>query len=246
MSAASRSEPAPAPGVHAAPAQGWARSLAGPARSLVARAVVGAPLVWGSGCGAAATTSDRTAVDDTPGGAAAETASTGPVAVDGSPGDVDPGTVDPSSIAPGGVDPGGVDPGTPAVGARATYRVPVPAELEPYASFELGDLRFREREGQVNLEYSLPVLLVGGTQRVSFRGPLLASGELDLNGEAGRVTCRAVGSSMQCDEVLTQVELDQQKLERALSAFTSDESQARRAVAARFSDDPIGVLTFPR
>jgi hypothetical protein len=42
------------------------------------------------------------------------------------------------------------------------------------------------------------------------------------------------------------VELDQQKLERALAAFPSAESAARRAVAERFSDDPIGVLTFPR
>jgi hypothetical protein len=141
--------------------------------------------------------------------------------------------------------PGASEPALPSP-AAAEYRVPVPAELEPYATFELGDLRFRERGAEWALEYSLPVLLVGQSARLSFRGVADANGAYLLSGDAGQVTCHVEGDRVHCEEVLVTVQQDAQKLERALAAFSSEEGAARRAVAARFSDDPIGVLTFPR
>ena len=134
----------------------------------------------------------------------------------------------------------------PIILDTATYHVPVPSELEPYANFALADLRFRERGGEWTLDYTVPVLLVGGNQNVSFRGTESAPGVYELEGDAGQATCHAEAAGYRCDEVLRSVELDADKLERALGALSAEESRGRRAVASRFADDPIGVLTFPR
>jgi hypothetical protein len=129
---------------------------------------------------------------------------------------------------------------------RASYSVPVPAELEPYASFELGDLRFRQRGDEWTLDYSLPELLLGASRKLSFRGTLDASGTYELSGDAGSLTCTAEADTLRCDEVLAAVELDRDKLERALAELPAQENEARWAVAERFADDPIGVLRFAR
>jgi len=143
-----------------------------------------------------------------------------------------------------------ISPVPSAAGAAAsagspTYHVPVPAELEPYSNFELGDLRLREHGGEWELQYTLPALLVGGHQELSFRGSTSDTGALQLLGDAGQVTCQSLGTSMVCDEVLNRVELDRDKLERSFADLPAEESAARWAVVGRFSDDPIGVLTFP-
>lgn len=128
---------------------------------------------------------------------------------------------------------------------RPIYHVPVPAELEPYSNFELGDLRLREHGSEWELEYTLPELLVGERQELSFRGSAIETGELQLRGDTGQVSCRNLGGAMRCDEVLSRVQLDRDKLQRSFASLPVEESAARWAVAERFSDDPIGVLTFP-
>ena len=137
--------------------------------------------------------------------------------------------------------------GESAVGAPgATYSVPVPAELEAYATFELGDLRFRERGNEWTLDYSLPPLLVGGTRQVSFRGVVSSSSAYELSGDAGSMTCVDQADVLVCDEMLTAIELDRDKLERAFADLPAAESRARWEVANRFADDPIGVLRIAR
>ena len=173
----------------------------------------------------------------------------------------DSAVTDPVAMAPGATEPEATDSIPPAatagstgtappVGAapsadHASYHVPVPAELEPYSNFDLGDLRLREHGSEWELEYTLPELLVGGRQRLSFRGSASDTGEYQLLGDAGQVRCQRLGAAMACDEVLHRVELDRDKLARSFAALPAEESAARWAVADRFSDDPIGVLTFP-
>ena len=182
----------------------------------------------------------------------------------GSPGErsVPHGSVADNSVGNESVTDGGGDseatdtaPVTSPAGAgasagRPTYHVPVPADLEPYSNFELGDLRLREHGSEWELQYTLPELLVGGHQELSFRGSASDTGALQLLGDAGQVTCQSLGTSMlgatmRCDEVLSRVELDRDKLARSFAALPAEESAARWAVVGRFSDDPIGVLTFP-
>jgi hypothetical protein len=163
----------------------------------------------------------------------------GASAADSAPADAPPSAATADSPAPDR--PVGAAPGA----ERASYHVPVPLELEPYSHFELGDLRLRARGSDWELEYTLPELLVGGHQSLSFRGSSDGAGDYRLLGEAGQVTCQSLGTSMECSEVLSRVELDREKLQRLLAALPAEESAARWAVAGRFSDDPIGVLTFP-
>lgn len=146
-----------------------------------------------------------------------------------------------ASSSKGGLSPVAAAPNV----ERPIYHVPVPAELEPYSNFDVGDLRLRAHGSEWELEYALPELLVGGRQGLSFRGGASEAGEIQLRGEAGQVSCRSLGAVMQCNEVLSRVELDRDKLERAFASLPAEESAARWAVADRFSDDPIGVLTFP-
>ncbi|HKO94147.1 MAG TPA: hypothetical protein VJU61_23500 [Polyangiaceae bacterium] len=127
---------------------------------------------------------------------------------------------------------------------RASYSVPVPAELEPYATFELRDLRFRQRGEEWTLDYTLPALLLGAARKLSFRGTTDASGVYELGGDAGSMTCTPEAAELRCDEVLDAAELDRDKLERALAELPAEESQLRRDVAESFANDPIGVLRF--
>jgi hypothetical protein len=128
----------------------------------------------------------------------------------------------------------------------ATYSVPVPPQLEAYATFELGDLRFAERGDEWALDYSLPQLLVGGTRKVSFRGVASSTGAYELSGDAGSMTCVEQADVLLCDGVLTAIELDRDELERAFAQLPAAESQARWDIANRFADDPIGVLRVAR
>jgi hypothetical protein len=53
---------------------------------------------------------------------------------------------------------------------------------------------------------------------------------------------RPEASSWVCDEVLQNLQLDTDKLDRMLALLPDAEAQARRSVADRFILDPIGVL----
>jgi hypothetical protein len=157
----------------------------------------------------------------------------------------DPGTSDPAAADPSAADPAAADPAAAAPGS-GTYTVPVEPELERFATFDVSDVRFRERGGELELSYDLPELLVGEPQQLSFRGASDPDedGQFVLSGDSGVATCRQELELMRCDEVLERVELDTDKLERALDGLAPEEQQARRAVAERFSVDPIGFLRF--
>jgi hypothetical protein len=125
---------------------------------------------------------------------------------------------------------------------RGTYFVPVPAELEPYALFELESVRVEVRGDELGLDYDLPELLLGERRGLSFRGSATAAGEYRLEGDDGVATCRQSAGRFRCDEALNGVELDSSKIDRLLQPLSDAEARARRGVADRFSIDPIGVL----
>lgn len=126
----------------------------------------------------------------------------------------------------------------------AMYAVPVAAELEPYATFYVDSVRFERGSSELRLSYELPELLLGEHRRLSFRGTLGAAGRYVLEGDDGVATCSLGQVSLFCDEVLRDVEPDAEALERLLVGMPAEEASARRAVAERFSIDPIGVLSI--
>jgi hypothetical protein len=127
-----------------------------------------------------------------------------------------------------------------------TYTVPVTEALEGFATFDVAEVRYRERDGELELTYDLPALLVGEPLRLSFQGSSTAddAGNVVLTGDSGVATCRTELELVRCDEELPGVALDADKLERELAPFAADERAARRAIAEQFSVDPIGILRF--
>jgi hypothetical protein len=155
------------------------------------------------------------------------------------------GSADPGTPAPTGSDAPSTssDPAPPPAGVyRGTYFVPVPPELEPYASFELEAVRVEVRGDELGLDYDLPELLLGERRGLSFRGGATAAGEYRLEGDDGVATCRPSAGRWRCDEALNGIELDASKIDRLLELMPGAEARARRTVADRFSIDPIGVL----
>jgi hypothetical protein len=158
--------------------------------------------------------------------------------------------VEPVELTPapagGGVEtPAPSTPEVPAFGPgiyAGNYHVPVPAELEPYADFEIVSVRLDVRGGELVLKYDLPELLIGEARGLSFRGAATPDGSYVLEGDDGTATCRSSADGWTCDEALFAVQLDVEKIERLLDSMSDAEAIGRRSVADRFSVDPIGVL----
>jgi hypothetical protein len=128
---------------------------------------------------------------------------------------------------------------------QGRYVVPVPEDLAAYAQYEIEQIEIRIREGEMELRYRMPVLLVGNSRDVSFRGDANAAGNYSLEGDNGSATCGVRdGGFFRCDEALRDMEPDAQKIAEALSALPEPEASGRRAVSDRFAIDPIGVLSF--
>ncbi|HTV25320.1 MAG TPA: hypothetical protein VMG12_41785 [Polyangiaceae bacterium] len=156
--------------------------------------------------------------------------------------EVDPGAGSQSPQTPAPSEPSTDEP--PAAGDYpGTYFVPVPLELEPYALFDLESVRVELRGDELGIQYDLPELLLGEQRRIAFRGSATAAGEYRLEGDDGVATCRSTRAGRwTCDEVLSSIQFDANKLDRLLASMPDTEARARRRVSDRFTIDPIGVL----
>ena len=125
-----------------------------------------------------------------------------------------------------------------------TYTVPVSPELVPYATFDVQNVEFCEREGAVVLDYDLPALLVGKSTKISFRGASGSTAVYRLTGDNGTADCAAANGTWSCQEHLTGLQMDLPALDERLASLPPAEATGRRAVASVFGNDPIGVLTF--
>jgi hypothetical protein len=128
--------------------------------------------------------------------------------------------------------------------SMATYSVPVTDALLPYASFAVDNISFSEQTGSIHLSYHLPALLLGQDQHVGFDGTWSPSAnDFELSGD-GTGSCTVSGRTWTCHEHFTSVKVDADKLNKQLAGLPAAEAQARAAVSASFSQDPIGILSF--
>lgn len=128
--------------------------------------------------------------------------------------------------------------------AGGTYTVPVPERLSAYSSYTVGSITFCKAGDSVQLDYSLPELLLGKKERVQLRGGWNASTpSLDLSGDA-TANCVVSGSTWTCTEHFAAVTLDVERLQKELADLPDAERQARFEVSQIFGQDPIGILEF--
>lgn len=130
--------------------------------------------------------------------------------------------------------------------ANGVYFVPVPVELEPYASYPVEDITLCWTGAAVRLGYSLPALLLGKKERVSFEGTYDEANQVfALVGPNGAATCTPSTPAWSCAEDFTDIEVDLEKVAEEVADLDPVEAAARIEVAQRFAVDPIGLLDFP-
>lgn len=122
--------------------------------------------------------------------------------------------------------------------------MPVPADLESYAVFDVPVVHVRLHGSDIELDYQLPASLVGNDQELSFRGPVQpdASGAYVLSGDSGQAKCQYLDEAFSCHETLSNIEIDRDKVQEKYADLPAPERAAHLAVTNVFSDDPIGVL----
>jgi hypothetical protein len=127
----------------------------------------------------------------------------------------------------------------------AVYSVPVPSELEAFASYPIGDVSLCQLGSALQLGYSLPALLVGKKTRVSFQGGYdTTSGRYEMTSADGTASCGRVGADWTCNEAFTGLEIDLTEVAKEAEALPAAEAAARVDVAQLFQGDPIGILSF--
>lgn len=136
-----------------------------------------------------------------------------------------------------------VAPTPPAsVGRAGIYFVPPRRAVSTYA---VDDVSWRVEGAEARLDYTLPRLLVGESERVSFRGAYVAGGASVLRGDKGTATCvvrPAAGVALRCDERFSGLDIDLDGVRREAQRVDPAQVDARVEVARGFSIEPIGVL----
>jgi hypothetical protein len=124
------------------------------------------------------------------------------------------------------------------------YSVPVPADLEPYASYDVPSITSCRRGDVVELGYKLPALLVGQSERVSFAGDYDAAADAFVLLGDGTATCEVVAGTWTCLEQFTGITVDLAGVADEAVGLSAEEQAARLDVAQRFGGDPIGIMVF--
>lgn len=130
----------------------------------------------------------------------------------------------------------------------ATYRVPVPAELEAFSTYSVPARLtvFRSRESAekatTQLTYVLPAELVGSPTAVT----MVSQSNGKWTGPAVEGQCAKDNTKFVCNMRYGNLKPDLTALRETIRARFPDpvESAGRLAVAERFSTEPIGVIEY--
>lgn len=128
-----------------------------------------------------------------------------------------------------------------AVGEPAgTFRVPVPDDLAPFATYEVDEAAFEIVDGTLSVSFRLPEGLLGFAASATFTGPVVG-GEAAVSGPMGHGTCR-VDSGVECALAYRADAADVAAVQAHWTARGDAFVDARVQVASLFADDPHGVL----
>jgi len=129
-------------------------------------------------------------------------------------------------------------------GERAGASVYFVPPRGPASEYAVTDVSWRIEGGRARLDYTLPRLLVGASQRVSLEGPA-TGGAMALSGSVGTASCTvqpSAGVGLRCEERFPGLAVDLDGVRREAMRVDPANVQARVDVSTRFSIEPIGVL----
>ncbi len=174
-----------------------------------------------------------------PGGAAASGGAAGLGGETGS------GSADADADADGGSGAGGFVSGGALDSAPAIYIVPAGPDT-PEVRYPIDNPSVRNEPGDFRVDYTMPMLLVGGDQMISLRGTVDAAGRIAIvSGDVGSATCDLApgdGFSVRCSETLTGIEVDLGEVQRMTQSLPQPMAALFVGVASRFSGEPIGIV----
>lgn len=165
---------------------------------------------------------------------------TGGAGVGGAPGvgGIDGGAADVSGA--GGYVLGGSLDSAPAI-----YIVPAGPDT-PEVRYPIDDPSLRNEPGNFRVDYTMPMLLVGGDQMVSLRGSVDTTGRTaTVSGDVGTATCDLApgdGFSVRCNETLTNIQVDLGEVQRMTQSLPVPMAALFVGVASRFLGEPIGII----
>jgi len=136
----------------------------------------------------------------------------------------------------------GASPGQAS--SNGAYSVPVSdPSLSDSASFPV-DVKVQQTSTGISLHYDLPQDLVGIPLQSVKLDVSATFATLTLNGSAGQATCAQTSTAIHCTESLPSALFDLSAVRAAAQAqgLSQAAADARVAVAALFSVDPIGIL----
>jgi len=132
---------------------------------------------------------------------------------------------------------------TPEV-VHGTYRVPVPDDLAPYATYTLSDATVDVSGGLLQISFALPEGLLGFPSVATFTGSFggsLGGTDVTVSGPQGTGTCHVDGT-VECALTYYAVQADLEAVGAYWRARGDAFVDARVQVASLFDDDPLGVL----
>ncbi|HEY3496786.1 MAG TPA: hypothetical protein VGK73_18940 [Polyangiaceae bacterium] len=141
---------------------------------------------------------------------------------------------------------GAAGTGTEASGS-AIYRVPVTAELEPWARYPVDEVEFERDGGRVTISYPFPEWLSGDSEDIDLEGDYEeGAASFDVTAEQGSGTCTRTGTRYECTEHLPGLEVDPERARESMedAGLDREEIARRLLVTGVFETDPIGILEF--
>ena len=127
----------------------------------------------------------------------------------------------------------------------ARYEVPTEDEdLKPFASYEIKDIRTRERRGGVEIRYELPIELTGVVNEVRLQSTNKTTNGTFTNfkGPNGEANCDAKSCNVRYKNV--NVDLDAVKSTLLGQGITGLDLERHLKLSAQFSGDPAGIIHF--
>jgi hypothetical protein len=155
---------------------------------------------------------------------------------------------DGGTASDGGESSSGGAGGSDQRSSSASYFVPVPEELTPWATYPVSRVVVRQDGDNLEIRYGFPRWLSGVRARIVLTGvsPEGTTTFCVSAGELGTGTCTRDGARFECAEVLPGLEVDREKAreEMAAAGLAAEEIDKRLHVTDSFAADPIGILTF--
>ena len=138
--------------------------------------------------------------------------------------------------------------------ASATYKVPVPIELEKFSEFKVNDLKIVQNKTLATISFSLPTDLVGASlPPVSFAGKIQQKKNLVLNGTYGTIRCNTprLEKKSRCEVKYNAIykeylEILDPHIEANVAKMnlSPDMLKIKKDIWERFSGEPLGFLVI--